>query len=191
MEKLHSYITRISAVLLCLTLVSFYLLCGMYARYTSEGGGSDSARVAAFVFHVSSTPETNSIPIEQINKPGDKSTYSITIKNNSSGATSEVKESYTIAVSINGSMPLSCTMKKTDSASDLFSINNYSGSESGTALKKTNTEAETRQTFTASTQGTDTYSLVVEWPSDKNNAKYANGSGQAEIVITITGVQED
>lgn len=191
MEKLHSYITRISAVLLCLTLFSFYLLCGMYARYTSEGSGSDSARVAAFVFHVSSTPETNSIPIEQINKPGDKSTYSITIKNNSSGATSEVKESYTIAVSINGSMPLSCTMKKTGSASDLFSINNYSGSESDTALKKTNTEAETRQTFTASTQGTDTYSLVVEWPSDQKDAKYANGSGQAEIVITITGVQED
>lgn len=39
---------RIAAVLLCLTLISSYLSAGLFARYTVQGNGKDSARVAGF-----------------------------------------------------------------------------------------------------------------------------------------------
>ena len=38
----------IACVLLCLTLFSFYLCGGLYAKYISTAYGGDSARVAKF-----------------------------------------------------------------------------------------------------------------------------------------------
>lgn len=38
----------IAGVLLCLTLFSFHLTSGLYARYTTTAAGSDNARVIAF-----------------------------------------------------------------------------------------------------------------------------------------------
>lgn len=189
-DKREKWIIYTLAVLLCMVLASLWLLCGIYARYSTQATGSDDARVAAFVFDVSSESQTDSIPITDINKPGDRSVYDITVANkNTSGKVSEVAESYTIEASLNGSMPLSCTMKKTDEDEELFSINNY---EADTEVsKQTNNKEETTRTFSDPAGNTDNYQLEVEWPSDKNDAAYASGSGQAEVVITITGVQMD
>ena len=38
----------LAAILLCLTLFSFYLCGGLYARYTTSDSGEDAARVARF-----------------------------------------------------------------------------------------------------------------------------------------------
>ena len=43
-----SIMIRVAGVLLCLTLFSFYLTAGLYARYSTRGESGDSARVAAF-----------------------------------------------------------------------------------------------------------------------------------------------
>lgn len=37
-----------ASVVLCLTLISIYLTCGMYARYTTNGANPEQARVAKF-----------------------------------------------------------------------------------------------------------------------------------------------
>lgn len=39
---------RLAGVLFCLTLVSFYMVSGLFARYITSGQGSDSARVITF-----------------------------------------------------------------------------------------------------------------------------------------------
>ena len=179
-EKKDGWILYTLALLLCMVLASLWLLCNIYARYFSQASGDDSARVAAFVFEVNSEAQTGSIPIEQIKKPGDSSVYNITVTNkNASGRISEVAESYTIEASIHGSIPLVCTIK--------------SGTD--TVLNVTNTTgtgyASYPKTFASAEEYTDQYQLEVKWPSDKKDAAYASGSGQAEVVITITGVQED
>lgn len=46
--ELGSVLIRIAAGLFFLTMVSVYLLGGLFARYVSSGNGSDSARVATF-----------------------------------------------------------------------------------------------------------------------------------------------
>jgi len=43
-----NWILRAAGVLLCLVLASSYLVCGLFARYTTSASGSDSARVAKF-----------------------------------------------------------------------------------------------------------------------------------------------
>ena len=43
---------RVALVLLCLVLLSVYLMKGLYARYQTTGSGSDSARVAKFDVNV-------------------------------------------------------------------------------------------------------------------------------------------
>ena len=46
--NLGTILIRVAAVLFILTIISIYLLSGLFARYVSSGQGSDSARVATF-----------------------------------------------------------------------------------------------------------------------------------------------
>ena len=39
---------RLAGILFCLTLVSFYMVSGLFAKYMTRGQGSDSARVIKF-----------------------------------------------------------------------------------------------------------------------------------------------
>lgn len=44
----HRISALAAATMLCLTLLSVCLTCGLYARYTTNGGGDEKARVAKF-----------------------------------------------------------------------------------------------------------------------------------------------
>lgn len=46
--RFQNWIIRTAGILLCLVLASTYLVCGLFARYTTSATGSDSARVAKF-----------------------------------------------------------------------------------------------------------------------------------------------
>ena len=46
--SVHDILFRTAGVLFILTLLSVYMLCGMYARYTTSDSYTDSARVASF-----------------------------------------------------------------------------------------------------------------------------------------------
>lgn len=51
MEKkrnISTLVMRIFSILFCLTLISMWMTANMYARYTTEANGEDSARVAKF-----------------------------------------------------------------------------------------------------------------------------------------------
>ncbi len=84
------WIMRIAAVLGCLTIVSAYMLSGMYARYSTSASGSDSARVARFSISENLTEQSQTIVISMA--PGDASVnYPITVTSNS-----EVTVKYTL-----------------------------------------------------------------------------------------------
>lgn len=90
---------RIALILLCLVLLSVYLMDGLYARYVTNASGSDSARVAAFdvVVNVNGdsdgTLDASSVVCTAVAN-GD-STYIITIENRS-----EVAVHYDLSVTI-------------------------------------------------------------------------------------------
>ncbi len=62
-------IMTLAATLLCMTLISIYMLCNMYARYTTNGTAEEHARVASFGQVTLEMPETQDAKL----LPGDTS----------------------------------------------------------------------------------------------------------------------
>lgn len=84
----------VASVLLCLTLLSIYMTCGLYAKYVTTTTDNDSARVARFdvsATEASDQPDTIKLTAADSNSNG---TYRFTITNNS-----EVLVKYSVIVS--------------------------------------------------------------------------------------------
>ena len=75
-----SLMIRIAAAMLCLVLLSFHMLSGLYARYTTSGKGEDTARVAKFDVQVVGD---NAKDISISSVTSSSSFYQFTIANNS------------------------------------------------------------------------------------------------------------
>ena len=99
----------LAAILLCLTLFSFHLRGGLYARYTTSDSGEDAARVARFDVSEDGAYFSKNLLIETA--PG-KVEREIVVTNNS-----EVAVAYTVTIknttkntpysfSVNGSKPM-------------------------------------------------------------------------------------
>lgn len=61
--RLGSLMMKAAAVLTCLVLLSFHLMTGLYAKYSSTATGSDSARVAKFDVEYKYDSDTRTITI--------------------------------------------------------------------------------------------------------------------------------
>lgn len=83
---------RIAFLLICLVILSAYMMGGLLAKYTASGSGEDSARVAKFDVKVTGAAEDVEIAAAQDTDTG---LYQITVKNDS-----EVAVRYTIHVTI-------------------------------------------------------------------------------------------
>lgn len=88
--NLGSMMMRIAMVCLCLVLLSFHLMGGLLAKYTSSGNDDDSARVAKFHLVVDGDPDAVTVTAGTSNN---SDTYTITVNNDS-----EVAVEYTITV---------------------------------------------------------------------------------------------
>lgn len=107
----------LAATLFCLTVVSVFLVSGLYARYTAFGSGEDSARVAKFEINVAGDVLTDYLP-QQI-APG---TYEnkIQVTNNSEVAVKCVVQ----VINTTGNIPLQ------------FQVDGVSGGEGTVTLEK-------------------------------------------------------
>lgn len=83
---------RIAFLLLCLVILSVYMMGGLLAKYTANGSGDDSARVAKFDVKVTGTAEDF---IMVAANTVDAESYQIRVENDS-----EVAVRYTISVTI-------------------------------------------------------------------------------------------
>lgn len=88
--RLGSLMIRVALILLCLVMISIHLMSGMYARYTTNGTGSDDARVAKFDVDITGDPVDLVVSCTENPQTG---TYKITVDN-----ISEVAVRYTISV---------------------------------------------------------------------------------------------
>ena len=155
------------AILLCLVLVSFWLMCNMYAKYTSQASGSDSARVAKF--NITETgAATQQIQVEFY--PGFEQKYLVSVTNNSEVAmdyTMDIKNKYE-------NLPLKFQM-----------------------LDKDENEIKSKKAEISAQDPTGhTYTLKISWPKDAQtkgidpqDPAYA---GKADVIeITLNAVQKD
>lgn len=172
--KKEKWIIYMLAVLLCLVLASFWLMCNIYARYTSGASGSDEARVAKF--SITETGEaTQQIKVDVYPGFGTKSDnegkYKVSVTNNSEVTIDyvmEIKNTY-------GNLPLQ------------FQMLDASGNEIS------NKRAE----ISAGDQTEHVYTLNISWPTgntEENNtsAQSPDYAGKTDVIeITLKAVQKD
>lgn len=91
---------RLAFVLMCLVIVSVYMMGGLLAKYTVTGSGEDQARVAKFDVKITGAPENMEVTAGQ---DPDTGVYQITVQNDS-----EVAVSYEISTDADAA--LSCTL---------------------------------------------------------------------------------
>ncbi len=108
---------RVMCILLLFTLLSTHLSTGLAARYTSNAAGSDSARVAKFVFNSNWGDAANHDRDVIINTNGTpanavvySSAFAVTVSNSNGSAASEVTIGYTYKITLPEALPAGMTI---------------------------------------------------------------------------------
>ena len=182
-EKRRTWILYTFAILLCLVLASFWLMCNIYAKYTSQASGNDSARVALFGHDESVVLSSGTDGMSGL-KPGDSRTYTLTVSNTKNQATSEVTVDYSLEIVTTGNLPLKYTVyKKNDS---------LTGTEIGSFEETSAKMEEIFRTddmhFEAGVKGSAEYTVQLEWPAEKNSASYAGMPDDITVNINVEQV---
>ena len=168
----------LAAVLLCLTMLSLYLVSGLSAKYTAGEANSEGARAAAFVFDVNDITN-HFIDVSTVNAPGKQADFWFSVTNRRGSVVSETAKQYQISAAIHGSLPLTAAI--TDASNTEVITLDTSVSDLGTS---------NIMTFQAGQTATHTYRLTVQWPEDEKDLQYAN-AGLEEIELSISAWQVD
>ena len=167
---------RAAGVLFALVLITTWMTTGLLARYVTTASGTDDARVAAFVFHVKDKEKTIQLTLDGLTVPGAEKAYTFEVTNTRNGKTSEVAQEYSIAMTLNGSLPLSCELKR-ESDSSTQTIDALTASLPATTTPIIGT-------FAAAVESTHTYTLTVTWPDTESDPQYAYGVAVVELTFT-------
>lgn len=164
------WIMRFAALLGCLTLISAYLLSGVYSKFYTSASGGDSARVAHF------SPKFTSTEIIKVENrlPGYSAEIPFTVQNTSNENPSEVAMKYKIVLKTTGNIPLKFTLLD-NSGNTTFETWDCNGTSGERSYEYTDSSL----VFGVGTKETVNYKLKIEWTSDRNNAQF---SGMTDAV---------
>lgn len=161
-----SLIAGMLSVLFCLTLISFWMLGNLYAKYVTQGNGSDDAVVAVFDISDSNTltkdfaVSLNGIKSEKIN---------VTISNKS-----EVAVRYRMEFISDGNLPL-------DIQAAAVNGENTVTQEGGSWIWTSDKEADGHRTTP------DEYEFTIKL----QDAGYQFSGGVEHLTLTVTAEQTD
>jgi len=167
-EKAEIRFVQLVMLLLALTLVSFWMLGNLYARYATQASGSDSARVAAFqITDSNDVAETYQIYPSMTGEEQQK--VAVQIQNSS-----EVAVRYTFSFDTDGNLPLVIT----------------GNSPEGTTLTKaTDTENSWTIEKAAGSGWNETYTFALSLDNTSENYQYAGGV--ESMTLTVLAEQID
>jgi hypothetical protein len=143
-------ITRVAAVMFALTLVSTSIIGGTFAKYTTTGNASETARVAKFGVTVSASGNLFADTyIKDANTPGNSNdtTQTLTVKSNANDnvvAPGTKNSGNGLNLSISGTPEVDTELTATITAQDIFL-------DAGTYGVMVNAGAVTAQSFKANT----------------------------------------
>lgn len=168
-RQTHIWLLRATGILLGMVLVSTYLVCGLFARYTVSATGSDSARVAKFEIQENQSGELPNFSqiISAPMTPGIPYVTATQVVNSS-----EVAVEYEITVSnLTGNLPLE------------FSI---SGGEAQNFVRGTCTYSDSM-----APGETKTYTLKILCTPENTAQAMADMGKVDQIVVDLSATQID
>ena len=167
LNKRTPIVFYVSILLLAAVFFTMHLSGGLYARYQSNADGSDSARVAAYVFElVKEDGQSIEIPVTY-NADG-SGIYTVQVKNTNGVKTCEVAQSYTVTVN-----------KLTDNIGLTWEL--YYDAECTQIASNTGT-------LPAGTAETDTFYLKISMPA---NPDYTLASEIDLFHVSVSSAQID
>ena len=167
---------RLAGILFCLVLITTSMMSGLYARYTAEGNGEDSARVAKW--NVGATGNLAEAEVKPAETDGE---YSIIVTSNS-----EVAAEYDIKVTLEKELPEYLTVTLAD--------------EKGENKKNPTTASEDKKTLTFDNVGTfapgngertHILTFTMDWSEFTVNAKGLSETYELSFTVDVTITQVD
>ena len=168
----HTFVMRLTAVLLGLVMLTTGMVSGRYARYVTSASGSDSARVAKF--HVTHTGEVLTQSIAQVPlRPGTSVTKTVTVTYDMEVAARSIITATNAYEGVPGDLPLTFRVYAGDTAS-------------GTATTGSHSFVDTH---TPGSNVTKTYTVEITFPAVENSLDY---NGMVDMItISVTTEQVD
>ena len=182
--RMEKGILYTAAVLVCLVLVSFWMMCNVYARYTVAESGEDNARVAIFGHSQSIQLSDENGLVDLV--PGDSVTYTVTVANYNGATVSEVACKYALEIVTTGNLPLQYEVSKQNDASDASDMTVIDSFLEST--NKTKTISTDAMHFEAGSSKEDTYQIKVTWPESSKDAKYAGMPDDITVNVQVEQV---
>lgn len=159
---------RIAALLVCLVLITTYLLSGAYSKFFSGTSGGDGTRVAGF-----SPDFTSAKVLDFEKKTGYTAEIDFSVQNSSDENLPETAMKCKIVLKTTGNIPLTFTLL--DGEENLLQIWECDGTSGEQIYEYTDSSL----IFGVGAKEIRTYKLKAEWKSDKNDARF---SGMTDAV---------
>lgn len=174
-EYRPNQIFRAALVLLCMVLVSVWMISGLLAKYTAGGTGSDEARVASFDVTADTKNFEVKFPVQQ--KPGESVTCSFDITN-----FSETAVNIQAVLETEGNLPLQINYQKgnTNAGSWNLLTENIQDVQEGSCSFS--------DAIAAGNQEKQTYQIQISWPADRKGYQYANGVEAVKLSVTASQI---
>ena len=171
-------ISKISTYLSTVCFILLVLLKSTYASFETNSSGNALSKVAFYILNTKT--ETENLKISNIKPDGKDNNYLITVSNFNDTKVSDVDLEYSLEIRTTTNIPVTYKLYLNDSSDNIMSTKELVKDTDNTYFYKYNSIL---QNFTHQAKKTDTYKLVINFPSDYNDEVYQSMIDDVEITV--------
>ena len=176
-KKKFLSINRIT-ITLVIIFILLVLLKSTYASFETNSNGEALSKVAFYILNTKT--ETENLKISNIKPDGKDNNYLITVSNFNDTKVSDVDLEYSLEIRTTTNIPVTYKLYLNDSTDNIMSTKELVKDTDNTYFYK---YKSILQSFTHQVKRTDTYKLVINFPSNYNDEVYQSMIDDVEISV--------
>ena len=176
-KKKFLSINRITITLLIIFIL-LVILKSTYASFETNSSGNALSKVAFYILNTKT--ETENLKISNIKPDGKDNNYLITVSNFNDTKISDVDLEYSLEIRTTTNIPVTYKLYLNDSSDNIMSTKELVKDTDNTYFYK---YKSILQSFTHQVKKTDTYKLVINFPSNYNDEVYQSMIDDVEISV--------
>lgn len=176
-KKKFLSINRITITLLIIFIL-LVILKSTYASFETNSSGNALSKIAFYILNTKT--ETENLKISNIKPDGKDNNYLITVSNFNDTKVSDVDLEYSLEIRTTTNIPVTYKLYLNDSSDNIMSTKELVKDTDNTYFYK---YKSILQSFTHQVKRTDTYKLVINFPSNYNDEVYQSMIDDVEISV--------
>ncbi len=172
-----------ATLVIILGLLLLLLLRHSFASFESSGEGSAKASVAFFA--ISAGTQSKSLKLSDVKPDGNDNFYYIDVSNFKDNKVSEVDLDYSLSIRTTTNIPVNYSLFLNDSTENIIGNKEVITDKDGMYFFKFSIPASS---FSKGVKKTDTYKLVINFPSEYNDDMYQSMIDNVEISLNAKQV---